>query len=57
MFFAVQLAPSMGIVVAVYKISEISNVLAESKFFSEGNISLKIIASLIIISGTVLLLI
>lgn len=54
---AIQIAASMGLVVAVYKLSSLLHVFSGGKFFSEDGIARKVIASIIILSGTMLLII
>lgn len=54
---AIQVAVSMGLVVAVYKLSSLFHVFAGGKFFAEDGIFRKAIASIIILSGTVLLIV
>ncbi|PIP27072.1 MAG: hypothetical protein COX30_03900 [Candidatus Moranbacteria bacterium CG23_combo_of_CG06-09_8_20_14_all_39_10] len=52
---AIQVAASIGLVVAIYKLSSLSNVIAGGKFFAEGSILKKITVSMVVLSGTVLL--
>ena len=52
---AIQLAASIGSVVAVYKLSSLFNVLAAGKIFAEKDIFKKILATIIVLSGVVLL--
>lgn len=52
---AIQVAASIGLVVAIYKLSSLSNVIAGGKFFAEGSILKKIAVSMVVLSGTVLL--
>lgn len=54
---AIQVATSMGLVVAVYKLSSLFHVFAGRKFFAEYGIIRKVIASIVILSGTILLVI
>ncbi|MFZ4632544.1 MAG: EamA family transporter [Patescibacteria group bacterium] len=54
---AIKLATSIGLVVAVYKLSSLFNVFVGEKFFGEKDIVKKIIATLIILSGVFLLVI
>lgn len=52
---AIQTAASMGMVVAVYRLSSLFHVFSGGTFFAEGGMWRKIIASLIVIVGTALL--
>jgi drug/metabolite transporter (DMT)-like permease len=52
---AIQLAASMGMVVAIYRLTALFNVFAGGKFFAEDGISRKVMASMVILSGTLLL--
>ncbi len=54
---AIALASSLGIVVAVYRLSSLFHVFSGGKFFAEDGILRKSIASIIILGGTVLLVI
>ena len=54
---AIQVATSMGMVVAVYKLSSLFHVFSGGKIFAEDRIAQKVIASIIILSGTVLLIV
>lgn len=54
---AIKIAASIGLVVAVYKLSSLLNVFVGEKFFGESDILKKIIATLIILSGVFLLVI
>lgn len=53
---AVQIATSVGLVIAAYKLSELTSILAGGKFFSEKNITRKVLAGLIILLGASLLI-
>lgn len=52
---AIKIAASIGLVVAVYKLSSLFNVFVGEKFFGESDILKKIIATLIILGGVFLL--
>lgn len=52
---AIQLASSMGIVVAVYRLSSLAQVFIGGKIFKEEDIFKKVLASIIILTGTVIL--
>lgn len=54
---AIAVATSLGMVVAVYRLSSLFHVFAGGKFFAEDAILRKSIASIIILVGTVLLVI
>jgi drug/metabolite transporter (DMT)-like permease len=54
---AIQIVTSIGLVVAVYKISSLFNVLMGGKVFAEKDILKKALASVIILSGVILLVI
>jgi hypothetical protein len=54
---AIQVAASIGLVVAVYRLSSLFHVVSGCKFFAEDGILRKVIASIIIFSGTILLVI
>ena len=54
---AVQVAASMGLVVAVYKLSSLFNVFTGGKVFSEDSIFRKTLASIVILGGTIMLVI
>lgn len=54
---AIQVAASMGLVVAVYKMSSLIHVFSGGKFFAEDGIFRKTIASIVIIGGTIMLVI
>jgi len=54
---AVKLAASVGLVVAVYRLSSLLNIFVGEKYFGETDILKKIVATLIILSGVFLLVI
>ncbi len=54
---AIKLAASIGLVVAVYRLSSLFNIFVGEKFFGETDILKKIVATLIILSGVFLLVI
>jgi len=54
---AIKIAVSMGIVVAVYKLSALSSIIAGGKFFAEKNIFHKLIAGLVVLGGIFLLVV
>lgn len=54
---AIKIAGSIGLIVAVYKLSSLFNVFVGEKFFGEKDILKKIIATIIILSGVFLLVI
>lgn len=53
---AIQIATSVGLVIAIYKLSELTSIIAGGKFFSEKNITRKVLAGLIILVGASLLI-
>lgn len=54
---AIQIATSVGLVLAVYKLTALVHVFSGGKFFAEDGILRKAVASIIILSGTALLII
>lgn len=52
---AIKMAASIGLVVAVYKLSSLFNVFVGKKFFGETDILKKIIATIVVLSGVFLL--
>ena len=54
---AVQVAASMGLAVAVYKLSSLVHVFSGGKFFGEKDIFRRAIAGIVILGGAVLIVI
>lgn len=53
--YAIQIATSIGVVVAVYKLSALLHVFSGKKFFGERDIFRKAVAGVVILGGTILL--
>ncbi len=54
---AIQVAASIGMVIAIYKMSSLFHVFTGGKFFAEDGIFRKVVASVIILGGTIMLVI